>query len=803
MASNPMKTTKQPTMTMKYTLLALTLGSGLCLSACSAEIDTPSTHKLEQAQNEAAPEEGDIALPIASELSPVLPQLAATAARSLDARVDNSLTGSNDQLRHAISLPKEFPILAIIRSSANDPASYYYLKATQVPQSKHYKVSQERVKLHKDARIAKGKKWYIMFVAGGNIDPKGNYAKLIDAPRINVDASKDEQINAPSSPARSGMDFVMATDWIEIPTWDYGDPKWPKDWSPERRKQTHKLYPLGVLCRASLRLDDDYKELIENTKTTVNVTKLKVVTTGLCFKGYFDVIYRNLPPLVKPAGQRVPKLYWANTQTPNYKREFAYTDRNENEFDKVFTGSVLSVSGTKASPIFESNKPVDKSKKRVLVPEQRSLLFWAMPVPGITPERSRTTLIAETGSVSGASKILSPQHTYIYGKQHKKVAVSGSAVYFDAVYYHPYTPLDYMAEYNMARKNPQSFYVGGEFQPGVSNQWATDHGRNAYAAALFKDVTDKSIHLTGADGRKYGLPKVAQFQSIIPFYEKDKEEVEKYWRNKVEQHKGFKQLNNQQKDMVTKRYKEEAERAIGPGVRHINVQMGTQTRQADHVPLEVQLGAKSSQTKYSARKAANSKVMYALALEDFDGSNKHRVAYRYETIYNPVGISSIKGLTIPFFANQTYTQGQDNKNKDVNWTSDKEKNNLYIRIDAIQLGTQYLGSVDDVANESFWTTAGKRKETRYLPILYNYFYVTTSADGGRFEMLTPSLYAFADHRDIMGVFSRDVRNWSYYTASALIPIVNGQHVKENWNKTSKRLGHVPVTVRPFTTEAHP
>lgn len=740
---------------MNYKLLIFSLSAGLILSACSAESSPRTAQSTSQQPTEAPPVAGDIALPIEGEFTPELQfDQEGSEARALNAAVGVTLNG---RLQHGITLPNQFPVVAIVRSSANDPASYFYLRAVKTSGSR-YRVQQERVRLDNRVRLAQGKKWYIMFVAGGSINPGSNdYAKLISAPKVSVDASASESVTGIASGSRSGMDFVMATDWIEVPTWSYGDPKWPKDWTPaERNRQRGKLYPIGVLCRATLRLDDDYKKVIGNTATTVNVTQLKVVSTGLSFKGSFDLSHSKLPALVKPTGQRVPKLDWTNTQTAASSKDFVSTDASVAEYTKVFTGNpVLSVSGTQNSSIFASNALPSKAQSKTIPTGMNALIFWAMPVPGVSAAQNRTTLIAETGTVaasSGTARVLAPSYTYIYGKQHSKVAVSGSSVYFDAVYYHPLTPLDYMAEYNMARLLPNQWVIRGRIPMGISNAWATDHGRNAFAAARMADVGTLTLPEVG--GRNFQVPTQAQWESVIPFQNTD-----------------------------------------------IRVHLHTQQARNANAVLNVQLGDQTGTARYTAFKTAGSDVMYAIALEGFQGGNKRRVAYRYQMVPNPTqDITSAQGLHIPFSynANTQFGQGLDveNRNRATNFSA-VASNTVVMRVEAIQLGSQFVGSVRDIANDAFWSSS-KRIERRFIPMAYDMISISTSAGDSYFTQRLQTFYTFSDQKGFLMGFSRrnDAFVWTTYQPKEFVPRGGAE------STGPARMRQIRITVRPFTSAEH-
>ena len=133
--------------------------------------------------------------------------------------------------------------------------------------------------------------------------------------------------------------------------------------------------------------------------------------------------------------------------------------------------------------------------------------FWAVPTTTADAEHRSTTLIAETGTSSNA-RILAPQHTYIYGKKHNHHQVlSGKSVYFDAVYYHPYTPLDYMAEYN------------NQWPPRVDTEridagFSENHGVTSFSGVPLWRADELKLQ---AGGRNYKVPTVAQWESVIPF----------------------------------------------------------------------------------------------------------------------------------------------------------------------------------------------------------------------------------------------------------------------------------------------
>ena len=340
---------------------------------------------------------------------------------------------------------------------------------------------------------------------------------------------------------------------------------------------------------------------------------------------------------------------------------------------------MLQVSGSGSTAVLfsDSNRPT-KVENKVLQDGVQSILFWAVPVKGAT--NRHTTLIAETGS-SSLDKVLQPSHTYIYGKKHTKDAKPGSVVSFDAVYYNPYTPLDYMAEYNVARKDPGQFYPGGKIPQGWSGAFASDHTPNSSTFLQWWDIDD--ISLT-KDNRTYSNPTHGQFHSVIPY----------------------------------------------SGDAALNLKGGGPVNNALVI---AQLGDKKSNTKFSSRKKGDANVRYALALTDFDGSQKYRVAYRYELkeyqqTY-PVNYLSLKKVVLPSRVAKRTPPYFIDAAKFESAGARVNFKRIELEIKAVQLGADFVGSVDDIANEDFWSTANLRTEVRILPQSYSAYRSYLYPDG--------------------------------------------------------------------------
>jgi lipoprotein len=644
---------------------------GLCVAAClgaqSCRQEAAEPTAKQSPVKETVYKEGNIELPLYADLGVDLSE-ETSQLKALDASVG---TQKDARGRLSVDYGKKFPVICIIRSDKNDPITYIdNIEAVKQPNGV-YQLNKERVHLAQGSALAAGKKWYMMVVT------KNSFNKNNGELSINANGEPETL----TAGATRVMDIPAASAWIELPTFANGQPKWPKDWTDARRQAKLTLYPQGVLCRATLRLDNDYKAKLGNNSVDLKVTQLKVVSTALSFSGKFKFDKASLPPLTQTSGR--PTIVWEATQAASATREYRALDANTAEYQKIFNapanGAVLQVSGSGSSAALfsDSNSPA-KVENAALKAGVQSILFWAVPVKGAT--NRHTTLIAETGS-SSSDKVLQPSHTYIYGKKHTKDAQAGRVVSFDAVYYNPYTPLDYMAEYNVARKDPGQFYPGGKIPQGWSGAFASDHTPNSSTFLQWWDIDH--ISLT-KDNRTYSNPTHGQFHSVIPY----------------------------------------------SGDAALNLKGGGPVNNALVI---AQLGDKKSNTKFSSRKKGDANVRYALALTDFDGSQKYRVAYRYELkeyqqTY-PVNYLSLKKVVLPSrVAKRTPPYFVDAT------TFGKEGAPVYFKrieleIKAVQLGTDFVGSVDDIANEGFWSTANLRTEVRILPQSYSAYRSYLYPDG--------------------------------------------------------------------------
>ena len=647
------------------------LGACLALFAlmgaqsCNRDVAEPSSVEGKAKVEATIYKEGTEEMPISETLSFDFSE-EENSLKALDATV-SATTGANN--RHSVAYEQKIPVVCIVRSNQNDPITYVDNVEIIRQSNGTYKFAKDRIRLAQGSTLARGKKWYLMVVTQNSFNKNTG--------ELSVNATGE---NLSPSATRT-MDIPSASPWIELPTFDNGQPKWSKDWDTARKKQKLTLYPQGVLCRATLRLDEAYKAKLGGDNVDLKITQLKVVSTALSFSGKFKFDKASLPPVTQTSGR--PTLEWEPTQTASATKEYRALDANTPEYQKVFNASngVLQVSGSGSSTtIFaDSNNPTRVDKTNLPAGVQ-SIIFWAVPVKGATT--GHTTLIAERGESTLPNKVLAPSHTYIYGKKHTKDAAQGSAVYFDAVYYNPYTPLDYMAEYNVKRKSPNQFTPGGLIPNGSSNQLDTEHGVNSFTFLTWQETKLVSL-LSG--GRTYKSPTYAQWNSVLPY-------------------EGKAAINT----------------TGGPSV--------------DDAAVDAQVGDVRSWTKFSSRVDTKKNIRYALALTDLGGSQKYRTAYRYTMAYGAGGAQ----IATP------YVKKEDSKrqfSRDPRYDKSIFPN-LVLTIQAVQLGASFVGTVDDIANEDFWNNTALRKDARTLPPNFTAYAVTSRQYSRPFQALVgaPTVY---------------------------------------------------------------
>lgn len=712
------------------------------VQSCNRDVAEPSSVEGKTQAEEIIYKEGTEEMPISETLTFDFSE-EENQLKALDATV-SATTGTTN--RHGVAYANKIPVVCIVRSNQGDPVTYVNDVEIIKQANGTYKFAKDRVRLRAGSTLAPGKKWYLMVVTQ-------NVKINKDNGDLTVNANGNAETLSPS--ATRVMDIPSASPWIELPMFPNGQPKWSKDWDAPRKAKRLKLYPQGVLCRATLRLDDAYKTKLGSENVDLKITQLKVVSTALSFSGKFKFDAASLPPITQTEGR--PTIKWEPTQTASTAKEYRALDANTPEYQKVFNNpnGVLQLSGSGSlTTIFaDSNNParVDKAN----LPEGvKSILFWAVPVKGVT--NRHTTLIAETGS-SSSSKVLQPSHTYIYGKKHTKDAGQGRAVYFDAVYYNPYTPLDYMAEYNVKRKNPEQFVPGGWIPQGSSNVFDTEHGVNSFTFLLYEEA--EKVSLT-SEGRTYKLPTHAQWSSVIPY-------------------EGAAAINTVGGEAVN-----------GEGVY-------------------AQLGQVKSWTKFSSKVDTEKKIRYALALTDFGGSQKYRTAYRYKMEYGEgsreIGSKYIKVASHLLKTNFARRQ-HPYRAYDQRFSGDGAYalyQNLVLTIQAVQLGAGFVGTVDDIANEDFWNnTANQHKDVRILP--RNFTTYTNASKPDAYDSMSRSdKNYFATEPRWSAVFNA----WNnaptvYYLGDSQLAVFDAP--KGLWTTLDMRVSdsytQIRFPVRPFTTQ---
>ena len=708
------------------------------VQSCNRDVAEPSNVDGKAQAEETIYKEGTEEMPISETLTFDFSE-EENQLKALNAEV-SATTGSTN--KHAVTYANKIPVVCIVRSNQGDPVTYVNDVEIIKQANGTYKFAKDRIRLRAGSTLAPGKKWYLMVVTQ-------NVKINKDNGDLTVNANGNAETLSPS--ATRVMDIPSASPWIELPMFPNGQPKWSKDWDANRKAKRLKLYPQGVLCRATLRLDDAYKTKLGSDNVDLKITQLKVVSTALSFSGKFKFDEASLPALTETSGR--PTIKWEPTQTASTAKEYRALDANTPEYQKVFNNpnGVLQLSGSGSSTIFSDNAVNPKT----LPAGVKSILFWAVPVKGVT--NRHTTLIAETGS-SSSSKVLKPSHTYIYGKTHTKDAGQGRAVYFDAVYYNPYTPLDYMAEYNVKRKNPDQFVPGGTIPQGSSNVFDTEHGINSFTFLLYEEA--EKVSLTSG-GRTYKLPTHAQWSSVIPY-------------------EGAAAINTVGGEAVN-----------GEGVY-------------------AQLGQVEGWTKFSSRVDKDKKIRYALALTDFGGSQKYRTAYRYKMEYGEgsreVGTRYIKVGSHVTSSFRATPKRHPYRAYDKTFSGDGAYalyQNFVLTIQAVQLGAGFVGTVDDIANEDFWNnTANQRKDVRILP--RNFTTYTNASKPDAYDLMSKSdKNYFATEPRWSAVFNA----WNnaptvYYLGDTQLAVFDAPHGL--WTTLDMRVSdsytQIRFPVRPFTTQ---
>ena len=324
------------------------------VQACSRDVAEPSNVSGKAQAEEIIYKEGTEEMPISETLSFDFSE-EENQLKALNATV-SATTGSTN--KHAVTYANKIPVVCIVRSDNPNEKITYVNDVEIVKQTDGtYKFAKDRVRLAEGSTLAPGKRWFLMVVTQ-------NVKINKDNGDLTVSANGNAETLSPS--ATRVMDIPSASPWIELPMFPNGQPKWSKDWDATRKAKRLKLYPQGVLCRATLRLDDAYKAKLGGENVDLKITQLKVVSTALSFSGKFKFDAASLPPITQTEGR--PTIAWEPTQTASTAKEYRALDANTPEYQKVFNapngGSVLQVSGSgSTTTIFaDSNNPARVNK---------------------------------------------------------------------------------------------------------------------------------------------------------------------------------------------------------------------------------------------------------------------------------------------------------------------------------------------------------------------------------------------------------------------------------------------------------
>ena len=110
--------------------------------------------------------------------------------------------------------------------------------------------------------------------------------------------------------------------------------------------------------------------------------------------------------------------------------------------------------------------------------------------------------------------------------------------------------------------------------------------------------------------------------------------------------------------------------------------------------------------------------------------------------------------------------------------------NYVLTVQAVQLGAEFVGTVDDIANEDFWNnTANLRKDARILPRNFTVYSVSSPSFNAPFNAWgnAPTVYYLGDN--LLASFNADFGTWG---------------VVDMNSRGAYSLIHFPV--RPFTKQ---
>lgn len=384
---------------------------------------------------------------------------------------------------------------------------------------------------------------------------------------------------------------------------------------------------------------------------TLQVSSFTVVSTAFSFEGHYDLSKANLPPLNNStAGHKHGgMLKWVASGESGTK-EYAATNAGIAEYEHEFQLPTSIQPGAQGTPDV--------------------MTFWVMPT-GQTVGKARTNVFVKASAEAGAPKMLRLPG---YGKNHDKVLQTGDFAKITSVLHRPKLAIEYMAEYNVRRQEMAdgTFWgdVGTEKPTKLSNRFASSHGRESVSALFYNEAEATSIP-------GYHLPTIEEWAGVFPTGNTDGLR--------------FKPSGVTSPTTFPKK-------TIVATVAGKTNSYGFQLRQTPSV---------------NGRKGFG--TAYVLHFIDDANGNKMRVAYRYRLVPNEE-YQSVIGKTLDgkilggknkphnvYIHEEDSATGEPVQKPTIidYWASN-------LQVDAIYLGSYFLGTVEDISSEAWWKHPNRR-----------------------------------------------------------------------------------------------
>lgn len=379
------------------------------------------------------------------------------------------------------------------------------------------------------------------------------------------------------------------------------------------------------------------------SKSRMRLWGFKMVSTAFSFEGYFDLSPANLAPLNNStAGHKNSgMLQWVATGE-NTDKEYPVTNADVTEYVKDFRMAA----GVDIAP----ESQVDQNLVATI---------WVMPT-GVDLEKARTNVFLDVVPSGRGWNPESTSRLPSYGANHTKLLKTGDFAKITSVIHRPKLAIEYMAEYNVRRNDQTRQWetVGDQRVEGSSRIFATGHGPEADSELRWLEAKNHGI-------MGYHLPTRPEWEGVIPMASTD-----------ADGRLNFKQDGD--KYEVTK-----------------NVQVG--------------LGATPAPVGLHIKNDGANKTVYAIHFIDDATGNKMRVAYRYRLLPNPE-MAQFAGQVAPRVQMrlngmlEAPRAGYDyDPLKNVPPSADLIRSTDYLSVEMMYLGAYFLGTIDDIAQESWWS----------------------------------------------------------------------------------------------------